>query len=220
MYRRPLVGKFRPEANLQGASLGFQWLPEIQNVRLKGRFHLQLESRAPSTVQKYRSGKLKWRQWAAPKTGVQVIPAKPLYVALFISELTVISVSNNTGISSIESVLYGIKWAHGLAGIVECPTSNSLVKSSLEGARRKLARPVQPKEPLSVAFIRFLFILLVGFAGFYRMGEIRTLSVKDFSICNEYMSVFIPKRKNDEYREEHTSLLARSHKATCPVSIT
>ena len=66
---------------------------------------LQLESRAPSTVQKYRSGWLKWRRWAASKIGVQVFPAKPLHVALFISELTVISVSNNTGISSIVSSL-------------------------------------------------------------------------------------------------------------------
>ena len=123
-----------------------------------------------------------------------------------------------------------------LPGIVECPTSHPLVKSSLEGATRKLARPVQPKEPLSVntvcriadhyisssslAVIRFLFIVLVGFAGFYRMGEIRSLSIKDVSICSEYMSVFIPKRENDQYREGHTSLLARSHKATCPVSIT
>ena len=197
---------------------------------------LQLESRAPSTVQKYRSGWLKWSQWAASKIGVQVIPAKPLHVALFISELTVISVSNNTGISSIESVLYGIKWGHSLAWIVDCPTSHPLVKSSLEGARRKLARPVQPKEPLpvdtvcriadhyisssSLAVIRFLFILLVGFAGFFRMDEIRNLSVNDVSICSEYMSVFIPKRKNDQYREGHTSLLARSHKATCPVTIT
>ena len=37
--------------------------------------HLQLESRALSTVQKYRAGWLKWRQWAASKIGVQVIPA-------------------------------------------------------------------------------------------------------------------------------------------------
>ena len=131
-------------------------------------------------MQKYRSGWLKWHQWAAPKTGVPVI-----------------SVSNNTGIS------------HSLAGIVECPTSHPLVKSSLKGARRKLACPVQPKEPLSVDtvcriadhyissssldVIRFLFILLVGLAGF---------------------------EENDQYREVHTSLLARSHKATCPVSIT
>ena len=71
--------------------------------------HLQLESRAPSTVQKYRSGVLKWRHWAASKIGVQVIPAKPLHVALFISEFAESSVSNNMGISSIKSVLYGIK---------------------------------------------------------------------------------------------------------------
>ena len=60
--------------------------------------HLQLESRAPSALQKYRSGWLKWRQWAASKIGIQAIPAKPLHVMLFISKLTVISVSNNTGI--------------------------------------------------------------------------------------------------------------------------
>ena len=77
--------------------------------------HLQLESRAPSTEQKYRSVCLKWRQWAASKISVHhVIPAKHLPVALFISELTVISVSNNTGISS------------SLSGIVECPTSHPL----------------------------------------------------------------------------------------------
>ena len=32
--------------------------------------------------------------------------------------------------------------------------------------------------------------------------------------------MFFPKRKNDQFREGHTSLLARSHKVTCPVSIT
>ena len=196
---------------------------------------LQLESKAPSTLQKYRSGWLKWRDWAASKIGVQVIPAKPLHIALFISELVKNSVKNDTGISPIECVVYSIRWGHNLAGIEECPTSHPLVKSSLEGARRKLARPVQPKEPLSVdtvlriaghytcssslAVIRFLFILLVGFAGFFRMDEIRNLSVKDVSICSEYMSVFIPKRKNDQYREGHTSFLARSYKATCPVAI-
>ena len=198
--------------------------------------HLQFESKAPSTVQKYKSGWIRWRKWTESKIGVQVIPAKPLHIALFISELTAISVSNNTGISPIESVVYSIKWGHSLAGIVECPTSHPLVESSLEGARRKLARPVQPKEPLSLdvvlriadhyilsgslAVIRFLFVLLVGFAGFFRIDEIRTLTVKDVSICDEYMKVFISKRKNDQYREGHTSFLARSHKSTCPVSIT
>ena len=46
------------------------------------------------------------------------------------------------------------------------------------------------------------------------MDEIRNLSVKDASICGEHMSIFIPKHKNDQYT------LARSHKSSCPVSIT
>ena len=33
-----LLGRSWLEANLQGASLGFQWFPEIQNVSLAGRF--------------------------------------------------------------------------------------------------------------------------------------------------------------------------------------
>ena len=61
-----------------------------------------------------------------------------------------------------------------------CPTDHLLVKSSLEGARRKLGRPINPKEPLSIDLllvitehysssdslihIRFLFILQAGFA--------------------------------------------------------
>ena len=34
------------------------------------------------------------------------------------------------------------------------------------------------------------------------------------------MSIFMPKRKNDQYREGHTSLIYRSKKVTCPVGIT
>ena len=120
-----------------------------------------------------------------------------MHAALFISELTKISVTSNTGISPIESVVYSIQWGHNLAGIEECPTSHPLVKSSLEGARRHLARPIQPKEPLSVdtvlriadhyhsssslAVIRFLFILLVGFAFFVWTR---------FVICQLRMSLF------------------------------
>ena len=52
------------------------------------------------------------------------------------------------------------------------------------------------------------------------MDEIHNLSVKDVSISSEYMSVFIPKRKNDQNRKGHMSFLARSYKATCPVAIT
>ena len=42
-----------------------------------------------------------------------------------------------------------------MAGIEACPVSHpfKFVKFALEGAKRRLARPVQPKEPLSVSTV-------------------------------------------------------------------
>ena len=34
------------------------------------------------------------------------------------------------------------------------------------------------------------------------------------------MSVYVPQRKNDQYREGHTAFLARTDKVTCPVAVT
>ena len=82
-----------------------------------------------------------------PSKSVRVIPAKPLHIALFVTELTNIYLANNTGVSPIEAVVYVIKWVHSMAGLEICPTSYPLVKSSLEGAKRKLQRSVRPLEP-------------------------------------------------------------------------
>ena len=84
------------------------------------------------------------------------------------------------------------------AGLVSCSVPVLLVKSALEDAKRKLARPVRPKKPLSVdtvqamvnfrssdvslAVLRFLFIFLVGFYGFFRIDEIN-------SFCLHYIIV-------------------------------
>ena len=90
-----------------------------------------------------------------------------------------------------------------MAGLDICPVNHPLVKSSLEGAKRKLARPVRPKEPLSVdtvqaiadfyvsnnylATLRFLFILLVGFYGFFRIDEINSFRLKDVIINSDHV---------------------------------
>ena len=41
-----------------------------------------------------------------------------------------------------------------MAGIKACPVSHPLVWFALEGAKRRLARPVQPKEPLSASTVQ------------------------------------------------------------------
>ena len=71
-----------------------------------GLLHLQPRSRALSTVTMYKSGWLRWRKWASSKIGIPLIPAKPLHIALFITELTKICAENNMGASPIEAALY------------------------------------------------------------------------------------------------------------------
>ena len=157
---------------LEAASLSDSSLSDM----IPGLIDLQLEARAPSTVLKYKSGWLRWREWALSKIGVPVIPGKPLHIALFISELAKRSSENNIGVSSIESAVYAIKWGHAMAGIEACPVSHPLVKFALEGAKRRLARPIQPKEPLSVDTVQaiaanlplaFYFLIFVFYLFFW-----------------------------------------------------
>ena len=140
-----------------------------------------------------------------------LLPAQPLHVALYLLELTEIAEQKSTGHSTIDSALFGIRWGHKMAG-VESPTQHPMVIAAVEGAKRRLSRSIQPKRPLaletvasiaqyyntvsaSLADIRFLFVLLVGYAGLFRVSELLNVRVKDVSIDDIGMSVFISQRK-------------------------
>ena len=49
------------------------------------------------------------------------MPAHPLCIALYLLELTEDALQKNSGCSAIDSALYGIRWAHKIAGL-ESPT--------------------------------------------------------------------------------------------------
>ena len=63
---------------------------------------------------------------------------------------------------------------------------------------------------VSLAVPHFLFILLVGFYGFFRIDEINSFRLHDIVVNTDHMTIYVAKRKNDQYREGHTSYLARS----------
>ena len=50
--------------------------------------------------------------------------------------------------------------------------------------------------------------------------KILSLRVKDRTILDDFMKINLIKRKNDQYRNGHISVLAMSRKPTCPVGIT
>ena len=72
----------------------------------------------------------------------------------------------------------------------------------------------------SLGDIRFLLVLLVGYAGLFRVSKLLNVRVKNVFIDDVGMSAFISQRKNDQFRESHTSVIARSNKISCPVAIT
>ena len=75
--------------------------------------------------------------------GFTVLPAVPLQVALYRTEIVERAVLDCHSASAIESASCSIRWGHLQAGM-DSPTTYPLVKGVVDGARRRLARPVQP----------------------------------------------------------------------------
>ena len=63
-----------------------------------------------------------------------------------------------------------------------------------------------------------MFVLVVGYASLFRVSELSCVRVKDVSISDDGISVFVSQRKNDQFREGPTSIIARStEKGSCPI---
>ena len=120
---------------------------------------------------------------------------------------------------------------------MDSPTLHPTVLSAAEGAKRRLTTPVCFKEPLSLetvakiaqsynsasassANVRFLFVLLVRSAMLFHISQLLNVRVKDVSISDVGMSLFVVQRKNDQFREGHKSEIVRFGKTSGPVAIT
>ena len=190
-----------------------------------------LNAKAPNTTVRYAYGWNRWKIWSKSNIGVPYLPAPPMFVALYLRHL----LDSAKTTSPIDTAVHSIRWGHTLAGL-SSPTEHPLVQPTYDGCKRILARPRKPKDPVqpymleqliqkhghntaSPADLRLLFLVLVGYSGFLRIGEILSIQVKHIRIVAEGMSIFLPKRKNDQFRAGNTIHVAKTNKATCPVSI-
>lgn len=145
-------------------------------------------------------------------------------------------VSSSASASSLASAVYGIRWAHHIAGL-ESPTDHLFVKQILEAGKRLYGKPRQPRKPISLdtlreivlkfgtvraslSDLRLCFIFLVGFAGFLRCDELIHIQRKHVHVLEDHMEIFIPSRKNDKYNAGHRVFIAKTSHITCPVDIT
>ena len=144
--------------------------------------------------------------------------------------------SSNGTKGAVTSAFYGIRWAHTVAGLPS-PTEHPFVQTALEGAQRLLSTAVKKKEPITPALLSqlaqkhggptadlkdlwFLFICLVGYAGFMRIDELTHLRKEHVVISDHSMTLHLPGAKTDQHRQGNTIFVARTNTPTCPVTIT
>ena len=184
------------------------------------------QARSQATTTKYLYAFRRWEAFIEAEGG-QAIPAEPIHVALYISSL----IDQGVSLSVIQTAVYGIKWAHNIRGSSD-PTSNEFIRNLLETAKRKVSKPVVKKDIVTnehiialcnmyersqdVLEIRDLTIIVLGFSGFLRFDEIRSLRAKDIVFHDDYFTLQLPKSKTEQYRKGDSILIAKGKTTACP----
>jgi len=106
-----------------------------------------LHSRADSTAKKYLGTFGRWKLWASQHQ-FPVLPAKPAYVALYLQHIGV-EVQSKSAAEEVCNALARLQSTAGLAS----PTSSPLVKATLQGLQRMLAKSAQKKAPATVRML-------------------------------------------------------------------
>ena len=162
--------------------------------------------------------------------GGQEIPAQPIHVSLYISNL--IDLGSSVGV--IQSAIYAIKWAHNIRALKD-PTENQFVKSLLETAKRKNSGPTVKKDVITsdqiiavctkyestqdLLVLRDLAFIVLGFSGFLRFDEIHSLKGNDVNFEENYLTLYLRKSKTDQYRKGKLVTISKGQAAACPLKI-
>ena len=184
---------------------------------------LLCESRAPSMCSKYRNVFLRWTKWAQ-YNGLgsrEVLPAKPLPFALYLASIIQTASSPSPVLTAYSSV----KFYHDLYGCLS-PMESSLVVNVLEAAKRKLAKSLSKKEPVTIDLLqsiyshlfvdsniynqRIICAMLIDFAGFLRSSELLQIRLCDVKFESTYVKIFLEHSKTDQYRDGAWIVISRT----------
>ena len=181
--------------------------------------------RASSTTSKYIGSFKLWSHWAS-SYGIQSIPADAKFLALIWQ----------TSPSPILAALYGVSWAHQKS-LLEDPSKHPLVTQVVDAAKRLPAHPVQKMRPLTIAHVRkivhkfaqpdaalstlqMVVLIVLGFAGFLRWSDLAQKRVEQLFFYRSHMSIYLERRKNDQFCDGQYVHISNSGLSTCPVKLT
>ena len=184
------------------------------------------QSKAHSTLRAYRSDWTHFTRWCDAR-GRAALPASAETVALYVTDLAATHRP-----ATLTRRLAAISVAHKAAGC-ETPTASAPVRAVLQGIRRVKGTAPTQKVAAVTADIRAMIgklrldtlgglrdraLLLTGFAGGMRRGELAGLDVGDVEFVHEGATVTIRRSKSDqEGVGARVGLPYGSDPATCPV---
>ena len=133
---------------------------------------------------------------------------------------------------AIDDAIQGIRWGHDFNGF-PTPTNNKFVARVAEGCKR-LCTPVKKQRDFltqedileltnsvdrdDIAQLRFIVIILLGFAGFLRISDILNLKVRNLEFDEQKLKIHIERSKNDQLSIGNDIYINRSGNQSCPVS--
>ena len=191
-----------------------------------------LKSKADSTAKRYKKEIVKFIEYCN-FSGVRPVP--PFPVAFIVAYLFKVSKSSNSYASLVMSHA-ALKWFHSLGPSNGAnPLDNSICHNLLEAARRN--KPVSVKKaPISADIIKSIIdkfagpsanlkdmrvacICSLGFAGFFRYDELSNIAPSHLEFFPDHLRVFVPRAKNDIYREGNYVYIKRLGNKYCPVAL-
>jgi integrase len=169
-----------------------------------------------------------WRDFSAwcAQQHLPCLPATPETVAVYLAEL-----AGYRKTSTVGRRLSAIAQAHKTLGL-DSPTADPAVRAVMAGIRRRHGTRQQGKEAALTADVRAMVatldrslagrrdraLLLLGFAGAFRRGELVALDVEDLRFTGEGLIVEVRRGKTDqEGAGRQAGIPAGRSAATCPV---
>jgi len=182
-------------------------------------------AKAASTQRAYHNDWHDFEAWCAAH-GLAALPATPETVALYLASRAAVYKT-----ATLARRLVAISRAHQLAGHPS-PTTDAGVRTVAAGIRRAKGTAQEGKAPAVTRELRAMVaalpptllgrrdraLLLVGFAGAFRRGELVALDVADVTETPEGLVVRLRRSKTDQEGVGRTvGIPYGSHPASCPV---
>lgn len=214
-------------------STAWREAPDIVKRNLSKIINTALKSKAASTTKTYINNINQYFLWCKANEIPLILPFHDSVVAMYIH----IKSQKVNSASSVCFTSAALKWLHGLyPGSTRNPMDNDFCENIVAAAKRQASRPIQKKKPLppdaikdiidkfggrqnNLKELRIAALCLLGFAGFFRYDELRSIQANHIEFLKDHIKILVPKSKTDIYQEGQFVYIARSSSRYCPIEM-